>query len=177
MKRYAKDDSPRDEVAVSVYPPAELPTNMFPYEGAVVSPVPPYNTPTDDVAETSPLFACSGPDRVPRVNVELNVLAPVKVLDEYVLGIVVEAFTKNCAEVVENEFARYVAPSSPSNVPVHAPVLSRVTLPFAYIRPEENVVVAVQVGTPFKYERTYPAVPAVVVARFPDPLPYSRAEA
>jgi hypothetical protein len=32
---------PRDEVAVSVYPPDPFPTRMFPYEGAVVRPVPP----------------------------------------------------------------------------------------------------------------------------------------
>jgi hypothetical protein len=51
-----------------------------------------------------------------------------------------------------------------------------VTAPFAYVRPEENVVVAVHVGTPFKYERTNPAVPTVVVERFPEPLPYSKAE-
>ncbi len=52
---------PRDVVAVSVYPPEELPTSTCPYDGAEVNPVPPYNTPTDVVAETTPLFACSGP--------------------------------------------------------------------------------------------------------------------
>ena len=56
----------------------------------MLSPSPPYNTPTVVVAETTPLFAWSGPLSVPRVNVELNVLAPVNVFDEYVLGIVVE---------------------------------------------------------------------------------------
>ncbi len=40
--RYVPADCrPSDEVAVSVYPPALLPTRMFPYAGAVVSPVPP----------------------------------------------------------------------------------------------------------------------------------------
>jgi hypothetical protein len=34
---------------------------MFPYDGADVNPVPPYNTPIDVVAETVPLFACRGP--------------------------------------------------------------------------------------------------------------------
>jgi hypothetical protein len=29
--------------------------------GAAVRPVPPYNTPTEVVAETTPLFACNGP--------------------------------------------------------------------------------------------------------------------
>jgi hypothetical protein len=93
VKRYEKAepvDIPRDEVAVSVYPPFEFPTNTCPYEGAVVSPVPPYNTPTEEVADTRPLFACSGPLSVPRVNVELNVLAFVNVFAEYVLGIVDE---------------------------------------------------------------------------------------
>ena len=40
-KRYAKVGSPKLEVAVSVYPPVELPTSMFPYDGVVESPVPP----------------------------------------------------------------------------------------------------------------------------------------
>jgi len=47
---------------------------------AVVAPVPPYNTPIDVVAETTPLFACSGPFNVPRVNVELNVFVPLHTL-------------------------------------------------------------------------------------------------
>ena len=57
----AKVGRPRDDVAVSVYPPAALPTRMFPNDGAVVSPVPPYIVPIDVVALTTPLFACSGP--------------------------------------------------------------------------------------------------------------------
>ena len=39
--KYAKVGSPNELVAVSVYPPVEFPTSMFPYEGAVESPVPP----------------------------------------------------------------------------------------------------------------------------------------
>ena len=35
--------------------------------------------------------------------------------------------------------------------------------------------VAVHVGTPFRYARTYPAVPAVVVERADEPLPYGMA--
>ena len=35
-----------------------------------------------------------------------------------------------------------------------------------------RVVVATHVGTPFRYASTYPAVPAVVVAIAPVPLPY-----
>jgi len=50
------------------------------------------------------------------------------------------------------------------------PVL--VTLPLEYERPEEKVVVAVHVGTPFKRARMFPAVPAVVVERAEEPLPY-----
>ena len=59
-------------------------------EAIDVSPVPPYTTPTDVVADTRPLFACRGPFRVPRVREELNVLALVNVFDVYVLGIVEE---------------------------------------------------------------------------------------
>jgi hypothetical protein len=46
------------------------------------------------------------------------------------------------------------------------------TLPPEYMSGEENVVVAVQVGIPFKSARTVPAVPAEVVARAEEPLPY-----
>ncbi len=53
----ANVESPNDDVAVSVYPPDELPTNIFPYAGADVSPVPPYITPIDVVADTNPLLA------------------------------------------------------------------------------------------------------------------------
>ena len=63
---------PREEVAVSVYPPDELPTSIFPYDGAEVKPVPPYNTPILVVAETTPLLACSGPfSEPPRVSVPI----------------------------------------------------------------------------------------------------------
>ncbi len=70
MNGKANVGKPSDEVAVRVYPPFELPNRICPYDGAVVSPVPPYITPTDDVAETTPAFACSGPlSVVPRVSV------------------------------------------------------------------------------------------------------------
>ena len=82
---------PSDDVAVSVYPPDELPTSICPYDGADVKPVPPYRTPTDVVADTTPAFACSGPLSEPNVRLPLNVFAPVNVLVVYVLGIVVEA--------------------------------------------------------------------------------------
>ena len=39
------------------------------------------------------------------------------------------------------------------------------TAPPLYESGAENVVVAVHAGTPLRYARTYPAVPAVVVAR------------
>ena len=48
---------------------------------------------------------------------------------------------------------------------------SEVTLPFRYVRPDENVVVACQVGIPFTRASTCPSVPAVVVDSAPDPLP------
>ena len=67
---------------------------MFPNDGAVVSPVPPYSTPTDVVAETTPLFACSGPLSVLMVNPPLNVFVFVNVLAVYVFGIVVEELMK-----------------------------------------------------------------------------------
>lgn len=43
------------------------------------------------------------------------------------------------------------------------------------MRPEENVVVLVHAGMPFKRARMFPAVPAVVVARALVPLPYGMA--
>ena len=84
------EDIPRDEVAkdmnVLLGPPM-----MRDEEAIDVRPVPPYNTPIDEVADTTPPFAWRGPFRVPRVNVELNALALVNVFDVYVLGIVVDA--------------------------------------------------------------------------------------
>ncbi len=71
---------PREDVDVSVYPPSELPSSSCPYVGATASPVPPYNTPTDVVADTTPLFACSGPFREPSVTVLLNVFVPLQTL-------------------------------------------------------------------------------------------------
>jgi hypothetical protein len=47
-----------------------------------------------------------------------------------------------------------------------------VTLPLVYVRPEENVVDATQLGTPFSRARTLPAVPADVVEIALVPLPY-----
>jgi hypothetical protein len=38
---YPNEDNPNELVAVSVYPPDELPRRSWPYEGAVVRPVPP----------------------------------------------------------------------------------------------------------------------------------------
>ena len=81
---------PRDDVAVSVYPPDELPTSIFPNDGAVERPVPPYITPTDVVADTTPLLACRGPFRVEIVRPPLNVFVPTNVLFVYALGIVVD---------------------------------------------------------------------------------------
>lgn len=63
---------------------------MFPYEGAVVRPVPPYMTPIDVVALTTPPFACSGPFRLEIVKPPLNTFDPTNVFVVYVLGIVVE---------------------------------------------------------------------------------------
>ncbi len=51
----------------------------------------------------------------------------------------------------------------------------RVTLPLEYVRPDEKVVVAVQVGTPETSARTWPLVPAEVVATAPVPFPYKSA--
>lgn len=83
--------SPSDDVAVSVYPPFELPTSIFPYDGVDDNPVPPYNTPTDDVALTTPLFACSGPLSVPTVNPPFSVCNAENTFAVYVFGIVVDA--------------------------------------------------------------------------------------
>jgi len=59
--------SPRDEVAVRVYPPSAFPTSMFPYDGSVERPVPPYATESVDDAETAPLIPWSIPVSDPRV--------------------------------------------------------------------------------------------------------------
>src|SRR3989338_8139223 len=50
-------------------------------------------------------------------------------------------------------------------------IQSSVTAPFAYVSPPAKVVVAVHVGTPFERARTWPSVPAVVVASAPAPFP------
>ena len=70
---------PRELVAVKVYPPEEFPTSSCPYVGADVSPVPPYSTPMEEVAETTPLFACRGPLRFARVSPPLKVFKAEKV--------------------------------------------------------------------------------------------------
>ncbi len=54
-----------------MYPPEEFPTSIFPYDGATVNPVPPYITPIDVVALTTPLFACNGPLSRPSVSVPI----------------------------------------------------------------------------------------------------------
>ena len=55
------------------------------------------------VAESTPPLAWSGPFNAPTVRLPLNVLAPVNTLLLYVFGIVLDAFTKLMAEVVEKE--------------------------------------------------------------------------
>jgi hypothetical protein len=73
-----------------------------------------------------------------------------------------------CDEVA-NVMAPVCAVPPPSCWSERRPVF--VTLPFAYVRPPENVVVAVQVGTPFTSASVWPFVPAEVVASAPVPLP------
>ena len=68
----------RVDVAVKAYPPDEFPTNTFPYDGTDESPVPPYTTPMDVVAETTPFAAVKGPFAVPKVNAPFKVVAPEK---------------------------------------------------------------------------------------------------
>jgi hypothetical protein len=75
---------PSDEVAVSVYPPVEFPTSIWPKVGAVESPVPPYATEMVELAETTPLIAWRGPVRLPMVTPPLKVLRAL-----YVLAVVV----------------------------------------------------------------------------------------
>lgn len=81
-----------------------------------------------------------------------------------------------CPLVVWEEVPKVMAPvwavPPPNCWRERSPVL--VTLPFRYVRPEEKVVEAVQVGMPFRRARTLPAVPADVVERAPLPLPYMR---
>ena len=77
------------EVAESVYP-VPLPTKSCPKEGVVVSPVPPYTTPIEVVADTTPLLACSGPLSEERVSPPLKVLRAVYVFAVKVFGMVVD---------------------------------------------------------------------------------------
>ena len=78
------DDAPRERAVKGEVPfPRRRPVR-------VVAPVPPYATPIEVVAETTPALACRGPLREPRVKELLNVIPPVNVLLVYVLGIVVE---------------------------------------------------------------------------------------
>src|SRR5665213_1733884 len=73
------------------------------------------------------------------------------------------------AEEVAKVMAPVCAEPPPLCVSERSPVL--VTLPFAYARPEEKVVEAVQVGMPLRSASTWPAVPADVVASADEPLP------
>ena len=61
-----------------------------------VQPVPPYMTPIDVVAPTTPPLAWSGPESDPIVSEPENVFAPVKAFAVYILGIVVEAWMNDC---------------------------------------------------------------------------------
>ncbi len=63
-----------------------------------------------------------------------------------------------------------VWPAGPS---ARTPVF--VTLPPEYVRPEEKVVVATQVGSPLTSARVCPLVPVVVVLSAPAPFPYKSA--
>ena len=93
VKPLSEYKSPREEVAVRLYPPVELPRRILPYEGDDDRPVPPYKTPIDVVAETTPALACKGPLNELKVSVPLNMFAPLQVLAEYVFGIVVDPLT------------------------------------------------------------------------------------
>jgi hypothetical protein len=84
--------------------------------------------------------------------------------------------------VVENQVASdevdtlllKVVQSVPARYPLTpAAAAASETAPFEYVRGPLKVVVAVQVGTPLRYERTWPAVAAVVVESAPAPLPYT----
>ena len=59
---------PRVEVDISAYEPFACPKSNCPNEGATASPVPPYVTPMEVVAETMPPIACNGPLREPSVS-------------------------------------------------------------------------------------------------------------
>jgi hypothetical protein len=78
---------------------------MFPYDGADVSPVPPYTTPIEEVADTTPAFACSGPLR-PENRASVPTLATV---DEEVTNVpyVVEENANDCSAVHELALPRF----------------------------------------------------------------------
>ena len=58
--------------------------------------MPPYSTPIEVVAETSPAFVWRGPLREPKVRALLKVFAPVNIFAVYVFGIVDEAWINDC---------------------------------------------------------------------------------
>ena len=78
MLKVRADSSPRELVAVRVYPPVEFPTRMFPYDGRVEIPVPPYTTESVLVAETTPLIAWRFPVREPMVRFGVVRVVPLK---------------------------------------------------------------------------------------------------
>ena len=67
VKGKANVGSPKEEVAVSEYPPAAVPTRICPKVGDVERPVPPKATESVEVAETTPLMAWRLSERVPMV--------------------------------------------------------------------------------------------------------------
>ena len=76
-----------------------FPTRMPP--SAVVDAVPPYITPMEVVALTTPLLACSGPFKVPMVSPPLKVLSAL-----YVLMVVVEKAVESVSAPVALEVVR-----------------------------------------------------------------------
>jgi hypothetical protein len=153
---------PREEVAVSVYPPVEFPTSICPKVGAVESPVPPYATEMVEEAETTPLIAWSGPVREPMVT------PPLKTLEaEYVLTVVVpNAVEKTPVELLyesgytaESEVLDILLLKVLKSVELRyplAPVLLwvMVTFPAENTSGAEKVVVATNCGTPLFQVRT-----------------------
>ena len=91
--------------------------------------VPPYSSPMDVVAETTPLLACSGPLRVPIVKPPLNVFVFVNIFAVYVFGMVVEEWMKEFipefrkVESNVSEPPEFVSPEPSSDVNELPPII------------------------------------------------------
>jgi hypothetical protein len=105
-------------------------------------------------------------------------VSPVRTIGQVEARLVLSLISRQLVQVKVEE-SRFTVKPAPVAPPVRVPteviwVWAAFTskAPALKVRPVPAVVVAVQVGTPFKRARMLPAVPAVVVARALEPFPY-----